>query len=239
MPPLDVSELHIIIAVLGAFIILYGVASVKIKQVWYLGEALPALLVGIALGPLAAKFIDSERWGSAVKDQTEHITLLTTLTAMVIASLVTSTDPVLSQAIAKGSFADKYVLRALREIVFAEAESNDGFGFPFLLLATYLIHYAPEEGLAFKPGINRVAGNVPHRLLSRAADVGRVSGDALQAVEIWIVEGWLYFILLGTVVGAVFGIASIQVHLNTETVPILTSPSAAAIRYDLYGAYEK
>jgi NhaP-type Na+/H+ or K+/H+ antiporter len=60
----------------GAFTILYGLGSVKIKQVWYLGEALPALLVGIILGPIAAKFINSERWGSAEQDQTQHITLV-------------------------------------------------------------------------------------------------------------------------------------------------------------------
>jgi NhaP-type Na+/H+ or K+/H+ antiporter len=125
---------------------------------------------------------------------------LTTLTAMVIGSLVTSTDPVLSQAIAKGPFADKYVPRALREIISAEAGSNDGFGFPFLLLATYLIRHAPEEDINFKPEFARVVG--------RAADVGRLGGGAGQAVEIWIVEGWLYFILLGAVVGAVLGIAS-------------------------------
>ncbi|KAF1929467.1 Na(+)/H(+) antiporter 1 [Didymella exigua CBS 183.55] len=255
MPTLDLSELNIVIAVLGAFTILYGLGSVKIKQIWYLGEALPALLVGIVLGPIAAKFIDSERWGSAVEAQTGHITLgvtrvvigvqlvmagyqlpakypwhrwkdmalllipvmtimwlcttgciklmipkLTTLTAMVIASLVTSTDPVLSQAIAKGPFADKYVPRALREIISAEAGSNDGFGFPFLLLATYLIRHAPEEDVNFKPGVSRIA--------SRSADVGRLGGGAGKAVEIWIVEGWLYFILLGAVVGAVLGIAS-------------------------------
>jgi hypothetical protein len=55
MPSLDVSELNIVIAVLGmllgrlvrslshkitgAFIVGYGFLSVKIKQVWYLGEA--------------------------------------------------------------------------------------------------------------------------------------------------------------------------------------------------------
>jgi hypothetical protein len=39
MPTLDVSELNIVIAILGAFIICYGFISVKIKQVWYLGEA--------------------------------------------------------------------------------------------------------------------------------------------------------------------------------------------------------
>lgn len=125
---------------------------------------------------------------------------LTTLTAMVIASLVTSTEPVLSQAIAKGPFADKYVPRALREIISTEAGSNDGFGFPFLLLATYLIRHAPEEDVNFKPGVSRISG--------RAADVGRLGGGAGRAVEIWIVGGWLYFILLGTVVGTVLGIAS-------------------------------
>ncbi|OAL56440.1 hypothetical protein IQ07DRAFT_495951 [Pyrenochaeta sp. DS3sAY3a] len=263
MPTLDVSELNVIIAVLGGFTILYGIISVKIKRVWYLGEALPAMMIGIALGPIAAKFIDSERWGSAVKDQTEYITLgltrvvigiqlvmagyqlpakypwhrwkdmalllipvmtimwlcttgciklmipkLTLLTAMVIGSLVTSTDPVLSQAIAKGPFADKYVPRALREIISAEAGSNDGFGFPFLLLATYLIRHAPEEDITFKPGVERIASKVAGQLMTRAADVGRLGGGAGQAVEIWIVEGWLYFILLGAVVGAVCGIAS-------------------------------
>jgi hypothetical protein len=56
MPTLDVSELNIVIAILGmliniskvaaanhtvagAFIVCYGFLSVKIKQVWYLGEA--------------------------------------------------------------------------------------------------------------------------------------------------------------------------------------------------------
>jgi hypothetical protein len=67
----------------GGFAILYGIISVKIKQVWFLGEALPALMIGIVLGPVAAKFIDSERWGSAVKDQTSDITLVTTLIQIV------------------------------------------------------------------------------------------------------------------------------------------------------------
>jgi uncharacterized membrane protein (Fun14 family) len=136
---------------------------------------------------------------------------LTTLTAMVIGSLVTSTDPVLSQAIAKGPFADKYVPRALREVISAEAGSNDGFGFPFLLLATYLIRHAPEEDVNFKPNVQRLAqigSEGAHRMMPRAGDVGRLGGGAGQAVEIWIVEGWLYFILLGAIVGVVMGFVS-------------------------------
>lgn len=39
MPTLDPSELNLVIAVLGTFILAYGFISVKIKAVWYLGEA--------------------------------------------------------------------------------------------------------------------------------------------------------------------------------------------------------
>jgi hypothetical protein len=46
MPTLDISELNVVIAVLGAFIIGYGFFSVKIKQVWYLDEACKCLLFG-------------------------------------------------------------------------------------------------------------------------------------------------------------------------------------------------
>lgn len=60
---------------------------------------------------------------------------VTLLGAMVIGSCVTSTDPVLSQAVAKGPFSDKFVRRSLREIISSEAGANDGFGFPFLMLS--------------------------------------------------------------------------------------------------------
>ncbi|KAI7711288.1 hypothetical protein KC353_g9093, partial [Hortaea werneckii] len=75
MPVLDVSELNTVIAVLGAFIIIYGFISVKIKQVWYLGEALPAVIIGIILGPVAANFLNVARWGSAADDQQAPVTL--------------------------------------------------------------------------------------------------------------------------------------------------------------------
>lgn len=167
------------------------------------------MILGIILGPIAAKFLSAERWGSAVEGQQEAITLvrciiyaitviegslliglsqgmcrivigvqlviagfqlpakyqmynwkemalcllpimtimwlctslcilvtipkMTFLTALVIGSCVTCTDPILSQAVAKGPFSDKFVPRALREIISSEAGANDGFGFPFLL----------------------------------------------------------------------------------------------------------
>jgi hypothetical protein len=36
----------------------------------------PAVILGIALGPVAARFLDAERWGPAVEGQQEAITLV-------------------------------------------------------------------------------------------------------------------------------------------------------------------
>ncbi|KAI1840962.1 hypothetical protein JX265_010434 [Neoarthrinium moseri] len=250
MPSLDVSELNIVISILGAFIILYGFISVKIKQVWFLGEALPAVLFGVILGPLAARFIDAERWGSAVPDQKDAITLgvtrvmiglqlviagfqlpakyqmtrwkdmllclipimtvmwlcttacimatipnLTLLAALVIGSCVTCTDPILSQAIAKGPFADKYVARDLREIISSEAGANDGFGFPFLMLAVYLMRHS-ELG----PEVTSHDG-----LERRSNEVGRLGGGVGVALGNWAVETWLYIVLMSIAYGALVG----------------------------------
>ncbi|KAM5355093.1 hypothetical protein ACJ41O_001739 [Fusarium nematophilum] len=235
---------------LGALILLYGIVSVKIRQVWYLGIALPAVVLGIALGPIAAKFIDSERWGAGEKGQTREITLgvtrvmiglqlvmagyqlparfcllrwramalcllpimtmmwfsttlcilavfpkLTILSALVIASCVTCTDPVLSQAIAKGPFADKFVARPLREMISAEAGANDGFGFPFLMLAVYLMRHAGGDG-----------DGLVHR-----SEEGRLGGGAGVALTEWFLETWLFMILLSVVFGIIVGYSARKV----------------------------
>lgn len=241
--------------------VLYGVISVKIKQAWYLGEALPAMVLGIILGPVSAKFLDSERWGTAQEGQSEAIALglmrivigiqlviagyqlparynvtrwkelamcllpimtlmwlcttgcilatipkLSLLAAMVLASCVTCTDPVLSQAVAKGPFADKFVARHLREIISSEAGANDGFGFPFLMLATYLMRHA--FGTGDHGHGDDTAGEAAHMLIARAGDVGRLGGGVGEAFKNWIVETWLYYVVMGIAYGAVVGYAS-------------------------------
>jgi NhaP-type Na+/H+ or K+/H+ antiporter len=280
MPVLDVSELNVILGVLSTFILLYGIISVKIKAKWYLGEALPAVAIGVLLGPVAAKFIDTERWGSAAPDQTGAITLglmrvmigvqlviagyqlpakyqalrwkemflllipvmtimwlcttlcilatipkVTLLAALVIGSCVTCTDPILSQAIAKGPFADKYVARPLREIISSEAGANDGFGFPFLMLATFLIRHASghepashvgeeshsERGLSGENFVSRAVTTTitaSVNLLKRNGEVGRQGGGPGIALKNWLVETWLYQILMSVAIGAIVGFAA-------------------------------
>lgn len=267
MPTLDVSELNIVLGILGAFILLYGIISVLIKAKWFLGEALPAVFVGVLLGPIAAKFLDSTRWGSAAAGQTSVITLgvarvvigvqlviagfqlpakyqqlrwkemalcllpimtimwlcttlcilatvpkVTLLAALVIGSCVTCTDPILSQAIAKGPFADKFVARDLREIISSEAGANDGFGFPFLMLAVYLIRHADIPGAGSS---HHGAADTAHaaargvELLARAEEgVGRLGGGVGIAMKNWFVETWLYIVLMSVAIGVVVGYGS-------------------------------
>lgn len=220
--------------------------------------------MGVLLGPIAAKFIDSSRWGSAADGQTSDITLgmarvvigvqlviagfqlpakyqqlrwkemmlcllpimtimwlcttlcllaavpkITLLAALVIGSCVTCTDPILSQAIAKGPFADKYVARDLREIISSEAGANDGFGFPFLMLATYLIRHAdvPGAGAAHSEGATALHERA-FQLLARSGEVGRLGGGVGVALKNWFVETWLYIVLMSVAIGALVGFAS-------------------------------
>lgn len=138
---------------------------------------------------------------------------VTLLAALVIASCVTTTDPILSQAVAKGPFADKYVARPLRELISAEAGANDGFGFLFLMLAVYLIRHADippsVEGAEDVAGAAVGAGTAAKMLVARAGDeVGRLGGGVGVALMNWFVETWLYIVLLSVAYGAVVGFGS-------------------------------
>ncbi|KAK7208103.1 Cation/H+ exchanger [Myxozyma melibiosi] len=62
------------------------------------------------------------------------------LDALIMAACVTPTDPVLSNSIIKGKFAEENLSDSLRSIISAESGANDGFGYPFLFLALYIYH---------------------------------------------------------------------------------------------------
>lgn len=71
---------------------------------------------------------------------------LSFLHALAIAACVTPTDPVLSNSIVKGKFADKNIPKPLQKIIIAESGANDGLGYPFLFLPLYLIKYTGHGG---------------------------------------------------------------------------------------------
>jgi NhaP-type Na+/H+ or K+/H+ antiporter len=102
------------------------------------------------------------------------------LFALAVGACVTPTDPVLSNSIVKGKFADTNIPRDLQRIIIAESGANDGLGYPFLFLPLYLIKYVGHPELAGHHG-------------------------ASKAIGLWFGETWGYTILLSVVYGAVVG----------------------------------
>ena len=102
------------------------------------------------------------------------------LHALSVGACVTPTDPVLSNSIVKGKFADKNIPKDLQNIIIAESGANDGLGYPFLFLALYLIKYNGATG-------------------------EDQTGTARTAIGLWFGETWGYTILLSVVYGATIG----------------------------------
>lgn len=102
------------------------------------------------------------------------------LQALAVGACVTPTDPVLSNSIVKGKFADKNVPRPLQRIIVAESGANDGLGYPFLFIALYLLKYVHHGGQGF-------------------------SGGTGKAIAMWFYETWCYEILLSIAYGIVVG----------------------------------
>lgn len=114
------------------------------------------------------------------------------LHALAVGACVTPTDPVLSNSIVKGRFADKNIPKDLQKIIIAESGANDGLGYPFLFFALYLTKYTGEGG----------AGQ---------------SGGARLAMGLWFGETWGYTILLSILYGAAVGwIAKEMLHWAEE-----------------------
>ncbi|KAF2771622.1 hypothetical protein EJ03DRAFT_20251 [Teratosphaeria nubilosa] len=103
------------------------------------------------------------------------------LFALAVGASVTPTDPILSNSIVKGKFADKNIPPKLQKIIIAESGANDGLGYPFLYVALYLMKYTNYDGY------------------------GTLPGGGGKAIAMWFYETWCYEILLSVAYGALVG----------------------------------
>lgn len=114
------------------------------------------------------------------------------LHALAVGACVTPTDPVLSNSIVKGKFADKNIPKELQKIIVAESGANDGLGYPFLFLPLYLIQHVGHSGLG-------------------------QDNSTKNAMGLWFGETWGYTIILSIVYGATVGwIAKELLHWAEE-----------------------
>lgn len=166
---LDSVTLYFTRLVLGVQLVLAGVQlpSRYLRTEW---KALTLLLGPVMLFMWLSSSLLI--WGMV-----PHISFLQ---ALAVGACITPTDPVLSNSIVKGKFADKNVPKDLQLVIIAESGANDGLGYPFLFFALYLIKYTSYSGLG--------------------ADDG-----AQTAMGLWFGETWGYTILLSVVYGGVIG----------------------------------
>ena len=99
--------------------------------------------------------------------------------ALAVGACVASTDSILLNTILKDSANETKLPRDLRHLLVAESGANDGLGFPFLLLALFLLQYVEGGASSLdQPGL---------------------------AMKMWFQEAWAHQVLLGTAYGAVTG----------------------------------
>ncbi|KAI8365918.1 Sodium/hydrogen exchanger family-domain-containing protein [Radiomyces spectabilis] len=67
-----IETVSVVCAVLGGFILLYGLCSLIIKEKLYISEASVAIACGIIFGPLCANFINIDDWGGNKEDLTRE-----------------------------------------------------------------------------------------------------------------------------------------------------------------------
>lgn len=56
------NPLYQLLAFMGAFILLFGLVSLFVKERLYLAESFVATVVGIIVGPMALDFLDPEKY---------------------------------------------------------------------------------------------------------------------------------------------------------------------------------
>lgn len=103
------------------------------------------------------------------------------LHALAVAACITPTDPVLSNSIVKGKFADQNIPVDMQNLIIAESGANDGLGYPFLFFALYIIKYVMHDG------------------------DGQAQTGGGHAMAYWFGETWGYVIILSIAYGIVVG----------------------------------
>ncbi|KAF9930721.1 hypothetical protein FBU30_000099 [Linnemannia zychae] len=221
---LDPSPEHVAYALLGCFIIFFGLVSLFVKEKLFISEAFVSTAFGIIIGPYAIGIFDPMSWSKfdtvtleftriviavqvmaagvslprsyMVKEKLSLFMMIVPLMilmwltsalliwslipnldfveSMVLAACVTPTDPVLSNSVVKGRFAEKHVPPRIRYLLSAESGINDGMGLPFLFLGLYLM-----------------------RERSTGVAIGK-----------WFYMVWVYQILLSIVLGTLVGMAA-------------------------------
>nr|XP_019012994.1 Na+/H+ exchanger AnNHA1 [Kwoniella pini CBS 10737]OCF51775.1 Na+/H+ exchanger AnNHA1 [Kwoniella pini CBS 10737] len=224
--PFEVSAAHLAYTLLGAFVVIFGMLSLFIKEKLYLGEAPLATVIGIIIGPHCLGWFNPAGWGGGHGEVVDEITL--EVTRVVIAISVFAVGVELPKA---------YMKRHWRSLFFLL-----GPCMVYGWMVSALLMWALIPGINFLGALVIAAGTSPtdpilaqsviggrfadkhvpthvRHLLS--AESGSNDGAAFpflyialylmldkspgHAVGEWFYMTWAYEIILGSVIGVCLG----------------------------------
>ncbi|EJC98839.1 uncharacterized protein FOMMEDRAFT_23244 [Fomitiporia mediterranea MF3/22] len=226
--PFDVSIPHIFYAISGGFVVLFGMFSLLIREKLYIGEAPLAFLFGIIIGPYCANLIDPRSWGGGSHDTVNTITL--EFTRVVLAIGVFAIGVELPKAYMARHWKSIFYLLipvmtfgwlVCAGLIFALIP-----GLSFLSSLAVSACLTPTDPILAaavvggKYADKHVPAHLRHLL---TAESGCNDGAAFPflylalylvldstdkaAIRDWFLITWLYEVVLGTVFGAIIGIA--------------------------------
>ncbi|ETW81447.1 Na+/H+ antiporter [Heterobasidion irregulare TC 32-1] len=224
--PFEVSIPHVAYAVLGGFVVFFGMFSLFIREKLYIGEACWAFLFGVIIGPYGAGIFDPRGWGNGNEQVTNTITLEFTRVVLAIGVFAIGVELpkaymarhwkslffLLVPVMTWGWFVSAGLIYALIPklnflsslAVAACLTPTD----PILAAAVVGGKYADKHVpahlrhlLAAESGCNDGAA-FPFLYISLYLIMDKTTA---RAVEDWFLTLWLYQIVLGTVWGAMLG----------------------------------
>ncbi|PPQ97341.1 hypothetical protein CVT26_006575 [Gymnopilus dilepis] len=222
----EVSAPHIIYALLGAFIVLFGMFSLFLRERLYVGEAIWAFIFGVIIGPYCAGIFDPRSWASSQQSSDNQITL--EFTRIVLAIGVFAIGVELPKAYMKKHWKSLFFLLVpvmawgwfiSAALIFALIP---GLNFlSSLAVAACLTPTDPILAAAVVGGKwadKHVPAHIRHLL---AAESGCNDGAAFpflymalyltiddttgRAIKDWFLSLWLYQVILGAVIGSLLG----------------------------------
>lgn len=220
---LEVSDPSLAYIVLGGFVVVFSMVSLLVKEKLYINEVVLGTAFGVIIGPHCAGAFDPRSWGS----QTERITL--EVMRIVLATGLFAIGVELPQSYmakhAKGLLFMVVPTMAFGWVVVAAIIYGLFPGYNYisaLVVAACLTPTDPIISAAIVGGkfaLKHVPTNL-RRILSAesAANDGlaypflsisiylTVDSSRREAIGDWFLVGWLYQVILGTVLGAVLGL---------------------------------
>ncbi|KAJ7206252.1 Sodium/hydrogen exchanger family-domain-containing protein [Mycena pura] len=224
--PIDVTIPHIAYAVLGGFVVIFGMFSLFLRERLYIGEACWAFLFGVIIGPHGANIFNPREWAGNSPENVNTITL--ELTRVVLAIGVFAIGVELPKAYMRRHWQSLFFL--LGPVMIWGWFVSAGFicalipGLSFLSSLAVAACLTPTDPILAaavvggKYADKHVPAHIRHLL---AAESGCNDGAAFpflyialylilddntkDAIRDWFLELWLYQVVLGVVIGSTIG----------------------------------